>query len=237
MNAKDSAAAIKKEFADAVGEPVEFRGESTLSVELGSLHEILAYCKDKLGFDYLVDVSSLDHLGEEPRFEMVYELYSYEHGTNLRIKSGVDASEREVPTATDLWATANWHEREVYDMMGISFKDHPDLRRILMWEGFPFYPLRKDFPLAGKPSEMPDVAFSNAAPLAGGPSSPRLTAETPRPASRARASRSGDCDLGKLQLGEHAVHPAGLPHQLVVRAAFDGATALDHDDPVSLADR
>ena len=169
MNAKESAAAIRKEFGDVVADPVEFRGESTLKVDLGSLHDILAYCKSQLGFDYLVDISSLDHLGEEPRFEMVYELYSYEHGTHLRIKSGVDASEREVPTVTDLWATANWHEREVYDMMGIGFKDHPDLRRILMWEGFPFYPLRKDFPLAGKPSEMPDVAFSNAAPLAGGP--------------------------------------------------------------------
>jgi len=169
MNAKQSAAAIEKEFGEAVKATVEFRGESTLSVELGSLHEILSHCKAQLGFDYLIDISSLDHLGEEPRFEMVYELYSYEHGTHLRIRSGVDATEREVPTVTDLWATANWHEREVYDMMGISFKDHPDLRRILMWEGFPFYPLRKDFPLAGKPSEMPDVAFSDAAPLAGGP--------------------------------------------------------------------
>ena len=100
---------------------------------------------------------------------MVYELYSYANGCHLRVKSGVDAAEREVPTVTDLWDTANWHEREVYDMMGIDFKDHPDLRRILMWEGFPFFPLRKDFPLAGKPSEMPDVAFSDAAPLEGGP--------------------------------------------------------------------
>jgi NADH-quinone oxidoreductase subunit C len=70
---------------------------------------------------------------------------------------------------TDLFATANWHEREIYDMMGIKFSGHPDLRRILMWDGYPFYPLRKDFPLAGKVSEMPDVAFSNPAPLAGGP--------------------------------------------------------------------
>jgi NADH-quinone oxidoreductase subunit C len=169
MNAKAAAAAINQEFGDVTEKPVEFRAEFTVSVAPGSLHDVLAHCKDKLGFDYLVDISSLDHLGEEPRFEMVYELYSYEHGTHLRIKSGVGAAEREVPTVTDLWATANWHEREVYDMMGISFKGHPDLRRILMWEGFPFYPLRKDFPLAGKPSEMPDVAFSNSAPLAGGP--------------------------------------------------------------------
>ena len=70
---------------------------------------------------------------------------------------------------TDLWATANWHEREVYDMMGIEFAEHPDLRRILMWEGYPFYPLRKEFPLAGKQSELPDVAFTGVAPLEGGP--------------------------------------------------------------------
>jgi NADH-quinone oxidoreductase subunit C len=169
MNAKEAAAAVRKEFGDVVEKPVEFRDEVTISVALGSLHDALAYCKGALKFDYLVDISSLDHMEEEPRFEMVYHLYSYEHGTHLRVKSGVDAADREAPTVTDLWATANWHEREVYDMMGIEFKDHPDLRRILMWEGFPFFPLRKDFPLAGKPSEMPDVAFSEAAPLAGGP--------------------------------------------------------------------
>ena len=70
---------------------------------------------------------------------------------------------------SSIWATANWHEREVYDMMGIRFSNHPDLRRILMWEGYPYYPLRKDFPLEGKPSEIPEVAFTEPAPLAGGP--------------------------------------------------------------------
>ena len=69
----------------------------------------------------------------------------------------------------DLWPTAEWHEREIYDMMGISFNNHPDLRRILMWDGYPFFPLRKDFPLEGLPSEMPDVAFTSAAPMEGGP--------------------------------------------------------------------
>ncbi|MFT5110075.1 MAG: NADH-quinone oxidoreductase subunit C [Verrucomicrobiales bacterium] len=169
MNAKEAAAAVREEFGDVVEKATEFRGEFTINVALGSLHDVMAHFKNELGFDYLIDISSLDHLGEEPRFEMVYELYSYAHGSHLRVKSPVEASEREVATVTDLWPTANWHEREVYDMMGIEFKDHPDLRRILMWEGFPFYPLRKDFPLAGKPSEMPDVAFSDAAPLAGGP--------------------------------------------------------------------
>jgi NADH-quinone oxidoreductase subunit C len=72
-------------------------------------------------------------------------------------------------SATDLCAGADWHEREVWDMMGIAFSGHPNLKRILMWEGYPFFPLRKDFPLAGRPSDMPEVAFSGVAPLEGGP--------------------------------------------------------------------
>ena len=74
-----------------------------------------------------------------------------------------------MPTVTTVWRTADWHEREIYDMMGIRFRGHPDLRRIIMWEGYPYHPLRKDFPLSGRPTNLPEVAFTNAAPLAGGP--------------------------------------------------------------------
>jgi NADH-quinone oxidoreductase subunit C len=74
-----------------------------------------------------------------------------------------------VDTISDIWPTANWHEREIYDMMGIKFNGHPDLRRILMWDGYPFFPLRKEFPLEGLPSEMPDVAFTKTTPMEGGP--------------------------------------------------------------------
>jgi NADH-quinone oxidoreductase subunit C len=81
----------------------------------------------------------------------------------------VSEDDPELPTVSTVWATADWHEREAFDMYGIRFKGHPNLVRILMWEGYPFHPLRKDFPLGGKPSEMPDVAFSAAAPLEGGP--------------------------------------------------------------------
>ena len=75
----------------------------------------------------------------------------------------------EVPTVTGVWRTADWHEREAYDMMGVKFAGHPNLKRILMWEGYPYYPLRKDFPLEGKPTEIPDVASTDVAPLEGGP--------------------------------------------------------------------
>lgn len=160
--------ALKGAFGAAVEGASEFRGEQTVNVTLAGLHEVMAFAKGKLGFDYLVDVSSLDHFGEEPRFEMVYELYGYGHGRHLRIKAKVSEDES-VPTVSDLWPTADWHEREAYDMMGIDFAGHPDLRRILMWEGYPFFPLRKDFPLEGRPSEMPDVAFTGVAPLEGGP--------------------------------------------------------------------
>lgn len=147
--------------------PVEFRGETTINVELDTLHDTLKKCKT-LGYEMLLDVSSLDHMGEEPRFEMVYELATLDDSKHLRIKSKV-AEDVEVPTAVDIWKTANWHEREVYDMMGIKFANHPQMERILMWEGFPYFPLRKDFPLAGKESTMPEVAFSGVAPLEGGP--------------------------------------------------------------------
>ncbi|GAA5482287.1 NADH-quinone oxidoreductase subunit C [Haloferula sargassicola] len=160
--------AIREKWAEGVVETVDFRGEHTVEVKLDSLAAIMAFCRKEAGFDLLLDMASLDHFGEHPRFEMVYELATINDSKHLRIRAKV-AEDEEVPSVVSLWAGAEWHEREVYDMMGIRFKDHPDLRRILMWEGYPFYPLRKDFPLAGRPSEMPDVAFSDKAPLEGGP--------------------------------------------------------------------
>lgn len=168
MNSAQMVTALKEKFGEAVLSTVEFRGEQTLNVTLASAKTVLKYCRDELSFDYLVDISSVDHSGEEPRFEIVYEIYGYGHHQHLRIKCKA-ADETEVPTVSDVWPTANWHEREVYDMMGIRFAGHPDLRRILMWEGYPYFPLRKEFPLAGLPSEMPEVAFTGIAPMADGP--------------------------------------------------------------------
>ena len=148
--------------------------------------DICSVAKSQLGFDLLSNLCSVDNFGSEPRFEVVYELYSVEHNHSLRLKIAVSEDELEVPTVSAVWGGANWLEREVYDMMGIRFSGHPDLRRILMWEGYPFYPLRKDFPLAGRPSEVTGVAFTKAAPLEGGP-----YVTTPSPAgSREREPRS-----------------------------------------------
>ena len=139
----------------------------------------------ELGYELLLDISSVDHMGETPRFEMVYELATLDDSKHVRLKARV-AEDVEVPSAVSIWKTANWHEREVYDMMGIKFKGHPQMERILMWEGFPHFPLRKDFPLAGKESVMPDVAFSGVAPLEGGPfvTSPGSTRENGEPRAK-----------------------------------------------------
>lgn len=169
MSAKEAAEKIAVRFPSTITAEKEFRGETSLTLPASALREVCAFAKESLGFDYLIDISSVDHFGEEPRFEVVYELYSLQHGTHLRLKIPVSEDTGEAPTVTDIWPTANWHEREVYDMMGIRFTDHPDLRRILMWEGYPFHPLRKDFPLEGKPSDAAGLAFSEVAPLAGGP--------------------------------------------------------------------
>src|SRR3954468_19971383 len=147
----------------------EFRGETTLLVERAQIHEVCRFAKEQLGYTYLLDLSGVDNFGEDPRFAVVYELYQFERGDWLRLKILVSEDDLNVPTVSDLWATADWHEREAFDMYGLQFTGHADLRRILMWDGYPFYPLRKDFPLAGRASDMPDVAFSNRAPMEGGP--------------------------------------------------------------------
>ncbi len=161
---------LKDRFNDSLLDIVEFRGEQTAIVEKARAKEIIKYCRDELGFDYLIDISSIDHLGIEPRWEMVYELYALGNGAHhhLRIKYRL-AEDEKADSVSDIWPTAGWHEREIYDMMGIEFDGLAYHRRILMCEGYPYFPLRKDFPLAGRPSEMPDVAFTDKAPLAGGP--------------------------------------------------------------------
>ncbi len=192
MNASDAVTRLRDKFADAILADVEFRGEKTVSITVESLPDVAKFCRDELGFDYLVDISSLDHFGASPRFEMVYELCVLESGTHLRIKSVLtDEVEPVAPSVAGLWPTADWHEREVFDMMGIRFAGHPDLRRILMWDGYPYYPLRKDFPLAGKTSDVPSVAFTEPAPLAGGPFVTVPTEGTTQ-VREPRARRAGD---------------------------------------------
>lgn len=170
MTALELAHNLKTRFQELLSDPVEFRGEVTLRLaDAEQIAEVCRYAKTEQGFDYLVDITSLDNYGEDPRFTLVYHLYGYGHLCYLRLKTDVSEEKGEVPTVTTVWLTADWHEREIYDMMGIRFRGHPNLRRILMWEGYPHYPLRKDFPLAGKPTDIPGIAFTQPAPLVGGP--------------------------------------------------------------------
>ena len=131
-----------------------------------------AYLKNELGYNFLLDISSVDYFGDEPRYEVVYEFCALGGPRNqehLRLKLKVSEDDLTVDSLVPVFQGADWHEREVYDMMGLKFNGHPDLRRILMWDGYPFYPLKKDFPLEGLPSDIPGEAFSNRAPLEGGP--------------------------------------------------------------------
>jgi len=170
MSAIESARKLKAQFGEMISEPSEFRGEVTVKLcDADKIAEVCVYAKKELGFDYLVDISSVDNYGEDPRWTVVYELSRLAGNIHLRFKTDVTEEKSELPTVTSVWRTADWHEREIYDMMGIRFRGHPDLRRILMWEGYPYFPLRKDFPLAGKPSELPEVAFTKPAPQDGGP--------------------------------------------------------------------
>jgi NADH-quinone oxidoreductase subunit C len=166
----ETAQKLKAKFGDLISEPTEFRGEITVKVaDAEQIVAVCEFCKKQLGYDYLVDVSSLDNYGDDPRWTVVYELRNLATGAELRLKTDVSEEKSELPSVISVWRTVNWHEREIYDMMGIRFRGHPDLRRILMWEGYPYFPLRKDFPLAGKPSDIPGVAFSKIAPQEGGP--------------------------------------------------------------------
>ena len=170
MTALESANQLKAKFGDLVTEPTEFRGEICLGLaDAEKILEVASFAKQTLGFDFLVDITSVDNYGEDPRWTVVYHLRSMTANTELRIKTNVSEEKSELPSVLPVWRSANWHEREIYDMMGIRFSGHPDLRRILMWEGYPYYPLRKDFPLAGKPTDLPNVAFTKPAPLEGGP--------------------------------------------------------------------
>ena len=149
-----------------------------VNVPAGAVLDVLRTLRDAHGFDFLADLTAIDWAeGASPRFTVIYHLRSTAHHGYVRIAADcADSAAPAMPSATGLWAGADWHEREVYDMFGIQFSGHPDLRRILMWDGYPYHPLRKEFPLAGLETPLPDAAISAetgakviAAPMAGGP--------------------------------------------------------------------
>ena len=143
----------------------DFRGDTTFTVPREQLVEVMRYAKEACGFDMLLCVSAVDHMGEEPRYEVDYTITQAETGANLLVRTPLEENDATLPSLVGVWRSANWLEREQYDLMGIHFEGHPDLRRIMMWEDYPFHPLRK----AGVPTETPGIAFTEKAPTGGAP--------------------------------------------------------------------
>jgi NADH-quinone oxidoreductase subunit C len=133
---------------DAVLETHAHVGDATACVDPERVVEVARLLRDDsaLEFEMLTDVTAVDYLGQEPRFEMVYHFYSVAGNRRLRIKARVPEEPAEIDSLVDVYASANWMEREVWDLYGIRFKGHPDLRRILLYEEFEGHPLRKDYP-------------------------------------------------------------------------------------------
>lgn len=143
--------AIQARFAETTAS--EFRGRTKLTAPQAVLGELLDQLKNELGFDLLIDVTCVDYLnyrGATDRFGLTYLFANTETNDRLTVQVLLNEPNLEVPSAVPLWEGANWLEREVYDMFGITFAGHPDLRRILMPEEYTAYPLRKDYPLQGK---------------------------------------------------------------------------------------
>jgi NADH-quinone oxidoreductase subunit C len=144
---------IQQTFSVGITGLAEWRGDMAVTVSRDKLREMAQFLRDDPGmdFDYIVHVSSVDWPDDEERFEVVWEFYSIRKRHRIRLKTRVPESDCVVDSLTDLWKGADFMEREVFDMMGIRFRNHPDLRRILMPDDYAEgYPLRKDFPLRGK---------------------------------------------------------------------------------------
>jgi NADH-quinone oxidoreductase subunit C len=144
---------INQAFPQVFLKAVEWRGDLAVQVKREGLHDVCQYLHDTPGleFDYIVHVSSVDWPDDPDRFEVVYEFYSIAHRQRIRVKTRVPEDDCVVDSMTDIWKGADFMEREVFDMMGIRFRNHPNLTRILLPDDFPEgYPLRKDFPLRGK---------------------------------------------------------------------------------------
>jgi NADH-quinone oxidoreductase subunit C len=172
----DATTALKEKFPQVTDRAS--LDHPAVNVPASELLAVLRYLRDEFAFDLLADVTAIDWAeGAAPRFTVVYHLLSTTRHAYLRVATNcASASAPAVPSAVSLWPGANWHEREAYDMFGIKFEGHPDLRRILMWDGYPHFPLRKEFPLSGIETPLPDTEVAAetgakliAAPMMGGP--------------------------------------------------------------------
>ncbi|MEQ9379451.1 MAG: NADH-quinone oxidoreductase subunit C [Pirellulales bacterium] len=144
-------ASLEQAFPKSVVD--EFRGRTRVVVPQGEIYQVLSWLRDEQGYDLLVDITCVDYLNfrdATDRFGLVYLLTNIDQNERLTIRTFLNEPNLKVPSAVPLWKGANWMEREVYDMFGIEFEGHPDLRRILLPEEFTAFPLRKDYPLQGR---------------------------------------------------------------------------------------
>jgi NADH-quinone oxidoreductase subunit C len=148
---------MKSKFPDSILETSEFRDELTIVIKKEDIISVCTFLRDdpEFLFNYLSDLTAVDRLGRKPRFDVIYHLYSIKKSHRVRLKIKLDEGES-LQSITSVWSGANWFEREVFDMFGIQFDDHPDLRRILMPDDWVGHPLRKDFPLTQE-----EVQFSH----------------------------------------------------------------------------
>ncbi len=160
--------AVREKFGEAVLEVVEHRGETTIVLPPEKVPVVARFLRDHPGlrYNFMADLTAVDWLDREPRYDVVYHLLSLETRAAVRLKTRVGQPGEEhpaVPTVSDIWPTADWYEREVYDLFGITFSGHPNLRRILMPEDWTSYPLRKDYPLTGV--GLPEPHWGGQIPL------------------------------------------------------------------------
>ncbi|HOI31036.1 MAG TPA: NADH-quinone oxidoreductase subunit C [Melioribacteraceae bacterium] len=148
---------IKGNFPDAVSETTDFRDDLSVTVKSDTILGVAKYLKEdnELQFEMCKDVTAIDWATRKNRFAVVYHIYSFKLNFNLRLKSIVEVDPPVIDSVTSVWPGADWYERETYDMYGIVFNNHPDLRRMYMPEGFQYHPLRKDFPVLGIPDSLP----------------------------------------------------------------------------------
>jgi NADH-quinone oxidoreductase subunit C len=147
---------LQEKFPTSTLEVKTFREEITITVPKREIVEVcqLLYSDPDLQYQFLTDLCGLDFFPEIPRFEVVYLLYSMKNNQRLRLKTNV-SEEESISSVESVWKAANWLEREAYDLFGISFENHSDLRRILLWDGYQGHPLRKDFPVEGPDFDKP----------------------------------------------------------------------------------
>ncbi|MFQ5676898.1 MAG: NADH-quinone oxidoreductase subunit C, partial [bacterium] len=140
---------LQEKFPEAIFDAYTDHGDAIVVVNSQAVPEICRFLRDdsKLKFDALIDMTCVDYGSRQPRFEVVYLLHSFKNNSRVRLKAPLEEVNPQIQTVSDLWQIANWYEREVWDMFGIRFKDHPDLRRLLMYDEFKGHPLRKDYPI------------------------------------------------------------------------------------------